>query len=247
MNAHDDMSDTDVLSAVRDSLSGVPLDRPPDVKAVMASGRARQRRRLIPGVSGALAVAAGAALAVTALTPAGHPASRPASRQAGHQAAVRLAAWTVSKLADGDISITIRELIDPARLERTLRADGVPASVGSQPNPACRYYPAGQPYLPPMPGTPLLRQVFPEPYNDLRPPPPLPHGTHAHRLSPISVRLSLHGLPPGPPKVSPTQTVIVIDPSALPGNAGVQLDASPGGTAVALPQVVYASPQCTGS
>jgi hypothetical protein len=39
----------------------------------------------------------------------------------------------------------------------------------------------------------------------------------------------------------------VINPSALPGNAGVQLGASPTGTALLLPQVVYASSQCTGS
>ena len=47
--------------------------------------------------------------------------------------------------ADGSIQVTIRELRDPAGLQRTLRADGVPASVTftGQQNPACQSYPGG--------------------------------------------------------------------------------------------------------
>jgi hypothetical protein len=76
-------------------------------------------------VAGAPAAAAGIALAVTAVLPAGHQTSHP-----GH---ARLAAWTVTKQADGGIRVTIHEL-------RTLRADGVPVSVTftGQPNPACQ-------------------------------------------------------------------------------------------------------------
>jgi len=82
-------------------------------------------------VAGALAVAAGAAVAVTALVPAG--------RQPGAQ----LAAWTVVKQADGNIYVTIRQFRDPAGLQARLRADGVPASVTftGQRNPACQPYP----------------------------------------------------------------------------------------------------------
>jgi hypothetical protein len=42
----------------------------------------------------------------------------------------------VVKHTDGTVSVTIRELRDPAGLQRRLRADGVPASVifGDQPN-----------------------------------------------------------------------------------------------------------------
>lgn len=43
----------------------------------------------------------------------------------------------------------------------------------------------------------------------------------------------------------------MVDPSALPGNAGVQIASSYGGPhgtlSVDFPAVVYASPQCTGS
>jgi len=227
MNARDDLSDADVLSAVHDSLSGMPLAGAPDVEAIMARGRrARRHRRLIPGVTGMLAVAAGAALAVTALA----PASLPAGRQASRQPAVQLAAWTVTKLANGNISVTIHELEDPAGLQSTLRTDGVPASVtfAGQQNPECRPYPAG---------TLLLERVFPKPYQDL---PRLPDKGNV-RLSPA------HSRPPALPRPSLTSTVIVIGPSALPGNTGVQLGISHDGGLVLMPQVVYASSQCTGS
>ena len=62
----------------------------------------------------------------------------------GHQPAAQPAAWTVATQADGNIRVAIRELRDPAGLQRTLRADGVPVSVTftGQPNPACQPYPA---------------------------------------------------------------------------------------------------------
>jgi hypothetical protein len=42
----------------------------------------------------------------------------------------------VTKQADGTVHVTIRELRDPAGLQRKLRADGLPASVifGNSPN-----------------------------------------------------------------------------------------------------------------
>ena len=42
MNAHDDMTDTDVLSAARDFLSGMPVASPPDVERIMTKGTARR-------------------------------------------------------------------------------------------------------------------------------------------------------------------------------------------------------------
>ena len=244
MNASDDMSDSDVLTAVRDRLSGIPLASPPDVDAIMARGRARRNRRLIPAVTGTLAAAAVAALAVATLAPGAHPAGR----QGGHQPAAQLAAWTVTKLADGNISVTIRELTDPAGLHSTLRVDGVPASVtfAGRQNPACRPYPGGT--LPPQLGavpTLLLRRVFPKPYREF---PRSRHVDLPQRLSRVGVRAG----PPtprraAPPRPSANQTVIVIDPSALPRGAGVQLAASSSLQEIFPPQVVHASSQCTGS
>lgn len=130
MNHASPAGDSDVLRAVSDSMSGVPLAPAPDLADVQARGRAHRRRRVIPTAAGAGTLAAGAALAVTTLLPA------------GPQPATQLAAWTVARQSDGKIVVTIRELRDPAGLQRTLRADGVPASVTflNDPNPNCLEY-----------------------------------------------------------------------------------------------------------
>jgi hypothetical protein len=86
---------------------------------------------------------------VTALLPASHPAR--------HQPGAQLTAWTVVEQPGGDVSVTIRELHDPAGLQRKLRAAGVPATVSfsaAHPYPSwCRAYPASRA---------LLNKVFPE-------------------------------------------------------------------------------------
>jgi hypothetical protein len=243
MNEHDDMSDTAVLDAARDSLCRMPVARPPDVEAIMARGRAHRRhRRMIPAVTSAAVVAgtaAAVALAVTTLAPVSYPASAPASHPDGREPAVQLAAWTVTKLADGDISVTIRELKDPAGLQSTLRADGVPASVtfASAQNPACRPYPGGTPQQLPRPSTPLLKQVFPKPYDMIRIP----------KRPAVLSKIPPGSNPVTPPAPSLSDTPIVIKPSALPASTGVQLGISYEGGAILLPHVVYASAACTGS
>ncbi|MGH3227933.1 MAG: hypothetical protein ACRDOA_05035 [Streptosporangiaceae bacterium] len=106
-------------------------------------------------------VAAAAASAAVVLGLGLSGAFGSASHQPSHPAHARLAAWTVIKQADGDITVTIRQLQDPAGLQSTLRADGVPASVtfSGQQNPACTGYPGGQ-------GNSLLsRIVTPQPVN----------------------------------------------------------------------------------
>jgi hypothetical protein len=134
------MNDDDVIAVVRDSFTDVHSDTP--VERIVTRSRAVRARRRIPGLAAALAVAAAAVFAVTALLP-GHPTSP--------QPGIQLAAWTVVKHADGTIHVTIRELRDPSGLQRKLRADGVPASVifgdpaNAQPNP-CQSY-GGDPEL----------------------------------------------------------------------------------------------------
>jgi hypothetical protein len=123
------MNDDTLMTTVREPFTAVHMDTP--VEQIVGRGRAVRARRRILGLAGAAAMVAGAAVAVTALLPASHPA------------AAQLAAWTVTGQANGTIRVTIRELRDAARLQSTLRADGVPASVtfGSEPNPSCREYP----------------------------------------------------------------------------------------------------------
>ena len=133
------MNDDELITAVREPFTAVHSTTP--VEQIVSRSRAIRARRRIPGVAGALAVAAGTALAVTALLPASHQPSHPARAQ--------LAAWTVVKQADGGIRVTIHELRDPAGLQRTLRADGVPVSVTftGQSNPACQPYGLGGSHL----------------------------------------------------------------------------------------------------
>jgi hypothetical protein len=121
------MNDDDLITLVRQQRDQLPMDVP--VEQITRRGRAVRARRRVPALAaGALASAAAATLAVTTLT-AG-PAAAPHAQ---------LAAWTVSRHADGDVYVTVRELRDPAGLQRTLRADGVPATVGeSSPALSCQ-------------------------------------------------------------------------------------------------------------
>jgi hypothetical protein len=220
MNGNDQASDYDVLCAVSDAMSCVPVARPPQLEAVTTRGLARQRRRRASGMTAALATAAAAAAAVTvtALPAGSHPASPAAS--------ARLAAWTVTRQASGDVRITISELSDPAGLQSALRADGVAASVTflSQPNPACS--PLGS-------GPGLLGKIFPG----------RPSGV-VHHLN--------GGLVLGTGGKAGAD--MVIDPSAIPGGAGLQLGFSrmdggiPGHyNILSRTALVHTSQQCTGS
>jgi hypothetical protein len=126
------MNDNELITALREQRDKVPMNTPVD--QIISRGRAVRARRRGPAVAGALGAAAAVAFAVSVALPASHPASEPRAQ---------LAAWTVARQADGSIRVTIRELHDPAGLQRRLRADGVPASVTftDQRNPACQGYP----------------------------------------------------------------------------------------------------------
>jgi hypothetical protein len=218
------MNDDELTTMVCESFTGVHTATP--VERIASRGRAVRARRRIPALAGALAAAAAAALAVTSLLSG--------TRQASPQPTAQLAAWTVTRQADGGIRVTIRELRNPAGLQSKLRADGVPASVTliGQQNPSCRRYPAS-------PG--LLRSVISPSFEVL----PAPHQG-----------------PPGnmPGAALSLVVVMLIRPSALPSGTGVQLAttftmqppvASNGGVEkVAHGDVerglVYASAQCTG-
>jgi hypothetical protein len=145
----------DRLVGVRDSL-GEAHPSIPASEIVARARRRRVRRRLIPGLTGVVALAAGTAVAVTALLPASQPAS--------HQPRVQLTAWTVVKQPDGKIEVSIHELHNPAGLQRRLRADGVPATVTfrNQKNPACHPWPgAGVRGRHTPAGDALFSKVFP--------------------------------------------------------------------------------------
>jgi hypothetical protein len=128
-------SDSELLTAIRESFAGARLNVPLD--ATIQRGRQLRARRRAAGLAGAaVVIAGGAALATTLLVPGGpaRPApsgAHPAASGTDHSPA-RLAAWTVTEGPGHTVTILIRELRDPAGMQRTLRADGVPAHVAFQ-------------------------------------------------------------------------------------------------------------------
>ena len=85
------MNDDELITAVREQRSKVPMTTP--VEQIINRGHAVRARRRIPGLAAALAVAAAAAFAVTALLPACYSASHhpgiPAGGLDGRQAGRR--------------------------------------------------------------------------------------------------------------------------------------------------------------
>lgn len=121
--------DLDTLLAEAAPARHLPLDDPDSPAAARLYQRItrqpapRRALRRSPVTLTAVigAAAAGAAAIALALGPPApaHRASHP----------VTLAAWSVIKERHGLVKVTIRELRDPAGLQRTLRAVGVPAHV----------------------------------------------------------------------------------------------------------------------
>ena len=127
------MNDNELSTMVRESVADVHSATP--VAEIISRGRTVRARRRIPSVAGALATAAGTALAVTTLLPSGHPAPAGSGHPDSHPVNARLAAWTVTKQANGDIEVTIRQLQNPVGLQSTLRADGLPVRVSYSSHP----------------------------------------------------------------------------------------------------------------
>jgi len=150
------MNDDELIMVLREQRGRVPMTVP--VEEIISRGHAVRARRRVPGVTAAVGTAAVAAVAVSVALPASHPAvgQPPASPPAGSHPAggpgVQLTAWTVTRQADGTIKVTFREATDAAGLQRTLRADGVPASVTftGQQNPACQPYTSSGPAFKPF-------------------------------------------------------------------------------------------------
>jgi hypothetical protein len=235
------MNDTKLSDAVKnslaetcDSLSAVHLTIPAgEIMARADKARRRRRQGVLAGAGGLAAtggLAAGVAVSmalpasrVGMAMPASHPAaSHPAASHQDKSPGIQLAAWTVTRHADGSIQVTFREATDPAGLQRTLRADGVPASVtftGHQ-NPACQPYSAGS------------SQAF------------WPFGP---RPGPLGGSGSIHNA-----KASfNSPYALVIYPSELPSGSGLQIwtSGTPGAAdnfQLNL-SLVKATPECTGS
>ena len=222
------MNDNELATAVRESVASIHSTTP--VSEIISRGHAVRARRWVPGLAGVLTVAAGTALAATTLLPSGHPAPMSSGHPGSHPASVRLAAWTVVKRANGDIDVTIKQLKDPAGLQATLRADGLPVTVsfsGPVPNASCQPYEASRS---------TLRTVaqFHSDYLAIDPS-ALPSGTGVAIFDEAGT-----GLGHSPSGTTPAQGVTPPTHSSL---GSPMLTALNGPLALGL---VYASQQCTG-
>jgi hypothetical protein len=108
------VQEVDLVLAMRDELDQVRMRRP--AEALIATGRARQARRWLSGITATLAaLAVGLSLGV--------------GGQATARVHVNTVDWSVNTNPDGTVTVTTRNVSDPARLQRVLAEAGVPAIV----------------------------------------------------------------------------------------------------------------------
>ena len=138
------MNDEALREAIRGSFDDVRMRVPASTLAARGD-RHRARRRMVTAGATAVTAAAAAAVAVTVATPAAAPhtptaatggaSSRATTANPSRPSGATLAAWTVTKMHNGTLKVTIREMRDPSGLQATLRADGarvvVTDSLGS--------------------------------------------------------------------------------------------------------------------
>jgi hypothetical protein len=136
------MLDAELIASIKESFANVHMNTGLD--SVLRLGRARRTRHRLARLLG-VTVAGGVLLATSALV-------------AGSRPGTGLDAWTVARQPDHGVTVTIRELRDPARLQRELRADGVPATVrfDNQNPQTCLYYPGSPSHI-----FTLLKRIFP--------------------------------------------------------------------------------------
>jgi|HubBroStandDraft_2_1064218.scaffolds.fasta_scaffold288484_2 hypothetical protein len=132
MNDNDELNDSAVLSAVRDSMSGLRMPTAPRLDTITARGRARRRRL------GGLSVAAAGACAglVAAASLAGASGGSAPVVAAGHAlqhqtTQARLAAFSVVADAGGATTLTLYpgQTINPGAVRQALAEHGIPAIV----------------------------------------------------------------------------------------------------------------------
>jgi len=252
------MNDIRLADAVRsglheacDSLSTVHMAVPASTIMARADKTRRHRRQgVLAGAGGLAAAAVAAAVATGIAVPVSNPsyAGGPPDGHVAKGSGVRLTAWTVTRQANGSIRVTFfGQLRDPAGLQRTLRADGIPASVtfiGEQ-NPACRSIPVA-------PGGVVGGSGF---FKDVQ-------GAYERPQATAPRQVQAQGATSSQNPYDHQQDALVIRPAALPSGAGLQIAVMRGiplgpsgpwpypkgsGQAVVEIGLVKASPQCTGS
>ena len=138
-----DSLETELRQALADRADEVPDEAVERLQRRRYRPRSPRRVGMVSaGLTGAAAAATVLGIAMT--QPASHhgsdQSSAPSSHHSSAAAKTQLAAWTVTKQANGTVIITIRQLSDPAGMQAKLRAAGIPASVSDTGNPACTQY-----------------------------------------------------------------------------------------------------------
>lgn len=211
------MNDTDLAALVRDALRDTHMTIP-ESDITRRARRLRTRGRVAAGGAVSVGLAA-TALAVAALAA---PVGSPGTRQS--QDTARLTAWTVTKHPGGVIDVTIRELKDPAGLQKRMRADGVPTILSTTSTaPACHpYYPDYQ-YIPPLW---LLKGAGNYPW------------THSYDNGSVTVSVT-----------SPAYLTLAFRPARLPRGTAFQIIAEPAASGpagfITALGLVKTSPACT--
>ena len=186
MNDNDELNDSAVLSAVRDSISGLPMPAAPRLEAITARGRARRRRRL-----GGLSIAGAGACAALAVGLAGGPG--PAGPAAQHKPpAVHLAAFSVVTSSDGTTTLILYpgQVANPNAVRQALAEHGIPALVtagkfcrtADQPSPG-----VGQVVVLPHPMLHVTGGQWPKPAGTGGPGPIVIHGSAIPRGVELSI------------------------------------------------------------
>lgn len=200
--------DAAVTRELRDSLAGIDAPARPSLEAIAARGRARQRRR-VTGLAGlGSACAAAAAVAAVGLTGSASPSGNAGS--GGTVGTVQTAAFTLTHNANGTdtLRLSMKQMFDPAELQRALARDGIPALVKTG------VYCESTPRLPSPVALGVLRIERP---NGTPVGPPAPPG----RPGPHQVRI-----PPG--------AVNVINPARMPAGSELFFDYASHGLAGGL-------------
>jgi hypothetical protein len=144
MNDNDELNDSAVLSAVRDSISGLPVPAAPRLETITARGRAHRRRRLgalsIVGTGACAALVAGLAVGGGPAGLAPQARSGPQARSAPqrHASEVHLAAFSVVAGPNGGTTLTLNsgQVVNPNAVRQALAEHGIPALVTA--NEFCR-------------------------------------------------------------------------------------------------------------
>jgi hypothetical protein len=125
VNDNDELNDGAVLSAVRESISGVPMPTAPRLEAITARGRARRRRQ----VTGLSVAAAGACAALVIGLAGGGGSAGPAPQHGASP--IHLTGFSVAGGPGGQTTLTLypNQVINPNAVRQALAEHGIPALV----------------------------------------------------------------------------------------------------------------------